>query len=241
MRYKRVLIKLSGEALKGAKEFGIDSNKLKFFAEEIINAKSKGVEVAVVVGGGNIFRGKDSLDIGVNTVTGDYMGMMATAINGLALKGMLENMNQNVRIFSGLNVNHVTEPFLAEKAIRYLKSGEIVIFIAGVGLPFFTTDTTAILRAMECACDAVFKGTQVSGIYNKDPKKHEDAEFYQSISYDDFIKQGLSVLDVASVDLARSHALPIIVFNIHEKGALDSILFSNNIQDNYSIISKEGK
>ncbi len=237
MKYKRILIKLSGEALKGDKGFGIDSDKLKFFAEEIINAKSKGVEIAVVVGGGNIFRGNDAVSIGVNHVTGDYMGMMATVINGLALKGMLENMNQNVRIFSGLNINHVTEPFLAEKAIRYLKSGEIVIFIAGVGLPFFTTDTTAILRAMECSCDAVFKGTQVSGIYNKDPQKYTDAELYQSISYDDFIKQGLSVLDIASVDLARSHHLPIIVFNIHEKRALDSILFDDN-HDSYSIITK---
>ncbi len=236
MKYKRVLIKLSGEALKGTKDFGIDSNKLKFFAEEIINIKSKGVEVAVVMGGGNIFRGVDAPELGVNTVTGDYMGMMATSINGLALKGMLETMNQNVRIFSGLNINHVTEPFLAEKAIRYLKNGEIVIFIAGVGLPFFTTDTTAILRAMECACDAVFKGTQVTGIYDKDPKKYSDAKFYQSITYDDFIKQGLSVLDIASVDLARSHHLPIIVFDIHQKGALDSILFNNNYEK-YSIIN----
>ena len=223
MKYKRILLKLSGEALTGDKKNGIDPEILLKYAGEIKKVYDLGIEIAIVIGGGNIYRGFNN-EYKIDRVQGDYMGMLATLINGLALQNTLENIGLPTRLQSAINVNKVAEPFIKRKAIRHLDKKRIVIFSAGTGNPYFTTDTAATLRATEMACEAIFKGTQVDGIYNKDPKENEDAKRYETVSYDEVLQKRLNVMDASSIALARDNNLPIIVFSLDEPGGFRCIL-----------------
>lgn len=216
MKYKRILLKLSGEALLGTKGFGIDSNMLKLYATEIKKVAQQGVQVAIVIGGGNIFRGQDAHEAGIEKATGDYMGMMATLINSMALQGALENEGMFTRLMSAIKIEEVCEPFIRRRAIRHMEKGRVVIFGAGIGRPFFTTDSAASLRAIEIGADVVLKGTKVDGIYSSDPMKNPDATRYSSISFDEVYAKGLNVMDMTAFTLCRENDLPIIVFDINK-------------------------
>ncbi len=227
--YKRILLKLSGEALLGDQEFGIDSKIIGQFADEIIEAHSLGVQIAIVVGGGNIYRGvKDSVD-GVQKVQGDYMGMLATMINALALQNALESKGMYTRLVSAIEMTEIAEPFIRRRAIRHLEKGRIVIFGSGTGNPYFTTDTAAALRASEIDADAVFKGTRVDGIYDSDPEKNPNALLIPEITYTDMLKKGLRVMDLTAITLCQENKLPIIVFNMNAKGNLGRVLTEEGI------------
>ncbi len=227
--YKRILLKLSGEALLGDQEFGIDSKIIGQFADEIIEAHSLGVQIAIVVGGGNIYRGvKDSVD-GVQKVQGDYMGMLATMINALALQNALESKGMYTRLVSAIEMTEIAEPFIRRRAIRHLEKGRIVIFGSGTGNPYFTTDTAAALRASEIDADAVFKGTRVDGIYDSDPEKNPNALLIPEITYSDMLKKGLRVMDLTAITLCQENKLPIIVFNMNAKGNLGRVLTEDGI------------
>lgn len=227
--YKRILLKLSGEALLGDQEFGIDSKIIGQFADEIIEAHSLGVQIAIVVGGGNIYRGvKDSVD-GVQKVQGDYMGMLATMINALALQNALESKGMYTRLVSAIEMTEIAEPFIRRRAIRHLEKGRIVIFGSGTGNPYFTTDTAAALRASEIDADAVFKGTRVDGIYDSDPEKNPNALHIPEITYTDMLQKGLRVMDLTAITLCQENKLLIIVFNMNAKGNLGRALTEDGI------------
>lgn len=229
MQYKRVLLKLSGEALMGERQYGIDPKRLAEYAEEIKNVVEKGVEVAIVIGGGNIFRGVAGASQGMDRVQGDHMGMLATVINGLALQSALENAGVQTRLQSAIKINEVAEPFIRRRAIRHLEKGRVVIFGGGTGNPYFTTDSAAVLRAIEVGADVILKGTRVDGIYTDDPEKNSDAIKFDDISFDDVLKKGLKVMDTTAFTLSQENELPIIVFDMNTVGNLMKVLSGENI------------
>ena len=229
MKYKRILLKLSGEALIGNKNFGIDSNKLEKYSNEIKNIQNLGIEVAIVVGGGNIYRGIESEKTGIDRVQGDYIGMLATVINCMALQSFLEKIGCDTRLLSGFNIDQVCEPFIRRKAIRHLEKNRIVIFGAGLGKPYFTTDSTASLRAIEIEADIVLKGTRVDGVYNSDPEKSSSAKKFTEISFDDVYKKNLNIMDMTAFTLCKENNLPIIVFDMNKPGNLIKIIEGEKI------------
>ncbi len=222
--FKRVLFKVSGEALMGSMTNGHDPKAIDKICNQIIEAHNLGCEVCLVVGGGNIFRGISHSEVGVDRISADYMGMLATCINGLALQGALEARGLATRMVSAIAMNTICEPYIKRRAARHLEKGRIVIFTAGTGNPFFTTDTAAVLRAVEMSCDAILKGTQVDGVYSADPKKDKNATRYQSLKYIDVIKQDLKVMDQTAITLAKDNKLPIIVFSISQEDALKNVI-----------------
>lgn len=218
-KYKRVLLKLSGEAFQGNREFGIDSQVLERIAKEIAQGVKRGVEVALVVGGGNFFRGSQEYKaLGIDRVTADYMGMLATLMNSLALQDILEKQGVATRVMCSLETKQVAEPYIRRRAIRHLEKGRVVIFAAGLGSPFFTTDTTAALRAIEIGADMLLKATKVDGVYNKDPVLYSDAFLFEHISYMEVITKGLKVMDSTAITLCMENGIPIQVFNINVPG-----------------------
>ena len=218
MKYKRILLKLSGESLAGSKNFGIANNKVIDYAKEIQTVVQEGVQVALVIGGGNIFRGSDENVI--DRVQGDYMGMLATVINGLALQSGLEKINIQTRLMSAVKIDELAEPFIRRRAIRHLEKDRVIIFAAGTGSPYFTTDTAAALRAIEVNADIIIKGTRVDGIFSDDPEKNKDAQQYEKISFEEVYKKKLSVMDMTAFTLCQENSLPISVFNINKPGNL---------------------
>ena len=224
LAYKRILLKLSGEALMGDEDYGIDPKIIHRIATEVMEAQQAGVEIALVVGGGNIFRGAGLAAGGMDRVTGDHMGMLATVINALAMQDALEKLGGKARVMSAIKINDVCEDYIRRRAIRHLEKGRLVIFAAGVGSPFFTTDSGAALRAIEIGADLLLKATKVDGVYDKDPKKHTDAVRYETLSYDQVINNGLEVMDTAAFALARDSDLPLRVFDMSQPGELLRIL-----------------
>ena len=214
-KYKRVLLKLSGETFLGSREFGIDPEFTQWLAEEIKKAIKSGVQIAIVVGGGNIFRGTAAEENGLERTVGDYIGMLATIMNSLALQAALEKSGQPARVLSAIDIKDVCEPYIRRRAIRHLEKGRVVIFAGGTGNPYFTTDTTAALRALETNCEAILKATKVNGVYDKDPQKHPDAKKIDEISFSDAItNKQIEVLDNSALSLCMDHKIPIIVFNL---------------------------
>jgi uridylate kinase len=223
-KYKRILLKLSGESLMGKNQFGIDPAVLTFFAEEIKKIHELGAEVGIVIGGGNIYRGLNAHDQGIERVTGDQMGMLATMINSLALQNALENAGMYTRLMSAIHMEEIAEPYIRRRAIRHLEKSRIVIFGAGTGHPYFSTDTAASLRAVEMEADAILKGTRVNGVYDSDPEKNPDASFLTEISYLDVLKKNLRVMDLTAISLCKENDLPIIIFNMNERDNLLRII-----------------
>ena len=216
MKFKRILLKLSGEALMGEKNYGIDSILLEKYSQEIKEIHKKGIEIAIVVGGGNIYRGIESEESGINRVQGDYMGMLATLINSMALQSHLEKLNCDTRLMSGFNIDQVCEPFIRRRAIRHLEKKRIVIFGAGLGKPYFTTDSTASLRAIEIEANIVLKGTRVDGVYDSDPEKFKNAKKFHEISFNEVYEKKLSIMDMTAFTLCKENNLPIIVFDMNK-------------------------
>ena len=229
MAYKRILLKLSGEALMGSRQYGIDPVRLAEYAEDIKSITSKGVEVAIVIGGGNIFRGVAGASNGMDRVQGDHMGMLATVINGLALQSALEDAEVPTRLQSAIHIDEVAEPFIRRKAMRHLEKGRVVIFGGGTGNPYFTTDSAAVLRAIEIDADVILKGTRVDGIYTADPEKDKNATKFNSISFEDVLKKGLKVMDTTAFTLSQENELPIIVFDMNKSGNLLKVVSGENI------------
>ncbi|MBI6116296.1 UMP kinase [Salegentibacter maritimus] len=229
MQYKRILLKLSGEALMGERQYGIDPDRLAEYAAEIKQVTDKGIEVAIVIGGGNIFRGVAGASKGMDRVQGDHMGMLATVINGLALQSALEDAEVETRLQSAVKINEVAEPFIRRKAIRHLEKGRVVIFGGGTGNPYFTTDSAAVLRAIEIQADVILKGTRVDGIYNADPEKDKEATKFDFISFDDVIRKGLKVMDTTAFTLSQENELPIIVFDMNTPGNLLKVVTGERI------------
>ena len=229
MHYKRILLKLSGEALMGERQYGIDPKRLAEYAKEIKQVVNQGVEVAIVIGGGNIFRGVAGAANGMDRVQGDHMGMLATCINGLALQSALEDEGVITRLQTALEIKEIAEPYIKRKAIRHLEKKRVVIFGAGTGNPYFTTDTAAVLRAIEVNADAILKGTRVDGIYNVDPEKDENAIKYETISFKEVIDKGLKVMDMTAFTLSEENKLPIIVFDMNTNGNLLKLISGRNI------------
>ena len=223
-RFKRILLKLSGEAGVGGDSFGIDPKTLAGVSEEIAQVVKAGVQVCVVVGGGNIFRGAALAEAGMERASADYMGMLATVMNALALQASLEKAGVFTRVQSAIPMDAVCEPYIRRRALRHLEKGRVVIFAAGLGAPFFTTDTPAALRAAEMGCDALFKGTSVDGVYSADPKKDPDAKRYETLSYQEVLAKNLKVMDSSAVALMRDNHIPIVVFNIRERDKLLKVL-----------------
>jgi uridylate kinase len=222
--YKRVLLKISGEALMGDQGFGLHPPTVERIAKEIQAVHELGVELCLVIGGGNIFRGLQGSAQGMERTTADYMGMLATVMNALAMQGALESLGVHTRVISAIPMDQVCEPYIRRRAVRHLEKKRVCIFAAGTGNPYFTTDTAATLRASEMSCEAMFKGTQVDGIYDKDPRANPDAVRYDSISYDEFLQKNLKVMDASAVALARDNNLPIVVFSLADKGGLKGII-----------------
>jgi uridylate kinase len=220
MSYKRILLKLSGEALMGERQYGIDPKTLAEYAAEIKQIHDQGVEIAIVIGGGNIFRGVAGASNGMDRVQGDYMGMLATVINGMALQGALEDAGMPTRLQTALKIEAIAEPYIKRRATRHLEKGRIVIFGAGTGNPYFTTDTAAVLRGIEVGCDVILKGTRVDGVYTADPEKDSNAVKYDTITFDDVLAKGLNVMDTTAFTLSQENKLPIIVFDMNKKGNL---------------------
>ncbi|KAB8151932.1 UMP kinase [Kordia sp. TARA_039_SRF] len=229
MQYKRILLKLSGEALMGERQYGIDPKRLAEYAEEIKKVVDLGIEVAIVIGGGNIFRGVAGASNGMDRVQGDHMGMLATVINGLALQSALEDAGIYTRLMTALEIKEVAEPYIKRKAIRHLEKGRVVIFGAGTGNPYFTTDSAAVLRAIEVNADVILKGTRVDGIYNEDPEKNTEAIKFDHISFDEVLKKGLKVMDTTAFTLSQENELPIIVFDMNTKGNLLKVVSGEKI------------
>jgi uridylate kinase len=229
MQYKRVLLKLSGEALMGDRQYGIDPNRLKEYAKEIKEVSDKGIELAIVIGGGNIFRGVSGASNGMDRVQGDHMGMLATCINGLALQSALEDEGVYTRLQTAIQIKEIAEPYIKRKAIRHLEKGRVVIFGAGTGNPYFTTDTAAVLRAIEINADAILKGTRVDGIYNTDPEKDKSAVKFNTITFKDVISKGLKVMDMTAFTLSEENKLPIIVFDMNTNGNLLKLISGEQI------------
>ncbi len=224
LRYKRVLLKVSGEALMGNREYGLDNATVRAIAQDVQAVIALGVQVSLVIGGGNIFRGISGAAAGMDRAQADYMGMLATIMNALGMQNALEKLGVATRVQSAIAMDSVCEPYIRRRAIRHMEKGRVVIFAAGTGNPFFTTDTAAALRAAEMGCDAMLKGTQVDGVYSADPRKNPDAERYDTLSYMDVLARDLKVMDAAAISLARENKLPIIVFNIHEDGAFTAVM-----------------
>ncbi len=222
--YKRVLLKVSGEALMGRKEYGLDADTLSRISADVGDVVASGVEVCLVVGGGNIFRGVSGTAAGMDRAQADYMGMLATVMNALGLQSVLERRGVPTRVQSAIPMSTVCEPYIRRRAERHMEKGRVVIFAAGTGNPFFTTDTAAALRAAEMKCDALLKGTQVDGVYSADPQKVPGAKRYDELTYHDVLAQDLAVMDAAAISVARENGLPIIVFDIHAPGAFGSVM-----------------
>lgn len=220
MKYKRILLKLSGESLMGDKQFGIDNNRLAQYATEIKEIAEKGVQIGIVIGGGNIFRGIQAVEGGMDRVQGDYMGMLATVINSMALQSALEGKGMQTRLLTAIKMEEIAETFIRRRAVRHLEKGRVVIFGAGTGNPYFTTDSAASLRAIEIEADVVLKGTRVDGIYSADPEKDKSATRFDTISFDDVYAKGLNVMDLTAFTLCKENDLPIIVFNMDKPGTL---------------------
>ena len=220
LKYKRVLLKLSGESLMGEKGEGIDPKMLNYFAEEVKKAQTAGVEVCIVIGGGNIYRGLNAAEQGIDRVAGDQMGMLATVINSIALQNAFENHGMYTRLMTAIEMQAIAEPFIRRRAMRHLEKGRIVIFGAGTGHPYFSTDTAAALRAVEIEADAVIKGTRVDGIYDSDPEKNADAIKFDEISYKDVMHKDLRVMDLTAISLCQENSLPIVVFNMNKENNL---------------------
>jgi len=229
MKYKRILLKLSGEALMGDKSFGFDTGRLAEYAKEIKTAVETGVELGIVIGGGNIFRGLKGASEGMDRVQADHMGMLATVINGLALQSSLESLGVETRLLSAIEMDKICEPFIRRRAIRHLEKGRVVIFAAGTGNPYFTTDTGATLRAIEIQADVILKGTRVDGIYDSDPEKNSTATKYDTISFQEVFKKGLNVMDLTAFTLSNENKLPIVVFDMNKPGNLLSLVKGNNV------------
>jgi uridylate kinase len=229
MKYKRILLKLSGEALMGKKQFGIDTNLLAEYASEIKIAVDNGVEVAIVIGGGNIFRGLQAAEGGMDRVQGDYMGMLATVINSMALQSALESIGVNTRLQSAIKMEAICEPFIRRRAVRHLEKGRVVNFGAGTGNPYFTTDTAASLRAIEIEADVILKGTRVDGIYTADPEKDKTATRYSKITFAEVYEKNLQVMDMTAFTLCQENKLPIIVFDMNKSGNLKRIVDGEEI------------
>lgn len=229
MAYKRILLKLSGESLMGSQQYGIDVKMLETYAEEVHEAVRSGAQVAIVIGGGNIFRGLSAHNSGIDRVQGDYMGMLATVINGIALQSAIEKKGTLTRLVTAIKMDQIAEPFIRRRAIRHLEKGRVVIFGAGTGNPYFTTDSAAALRAIEIQADVILKGTRVDGIYTADPEKCPDATRYDKISFDEVIQKNLNVMDMTAFTLCRENNLPIIVFDMNKKGNLQKIMQGDDI------------
>lgn len=229
MKYKRVLLKLSGESLMGKKSFGIDNERLSEYAQQIKDIHDAGIEVAIVIGGGNIFRGVQAEEGGMDRTHGDYMGMLATMINSMALQAALESAGIKTRLQSAIEMKEIAEPFVRRRAVRHLEKGRVVIFGAGTGNPYFTTDSAASLRAIEINADVILKGTRVDGIYTADPEKDPTAKKYDTITFDDVYEKGLKVMDMTAFTLCKENDLPIIVFDMDTPGNLRKVLVGDNV------------
>jgi uridylate kinase len=229
MKYKRILLKLSGEALMGQKQFGIDNDRLKQYAEEIKTVVDAGLEVAIVIGGGNIFRGVQAEEGGMERTQGDYMGMLATVINSMALQSAMESAGINTRLQSAIELKQIAEPFIRRRAVRHLEKGRVVIFGGGTGNPFFTTDSAASLRAIEIDADVILKGTRVDGIYSADPEKDPNAVKYDTISFDEVYSKGLKVMDLTAITLCNENNLPIVVFDMNKSGNLKRLISGEDV------------
>lgn len=237
LKYKRILLKVTGEVFAGPQNFGIDGKTIKAFAQEIKEVKEMGCDLAMVIGGGNIFRGVSAAAAGMDRASGDYMGMLATVINSLAMQSALERQGLQTRVQSAIPMTTVCEPYIRRRAARHMEKGRVVIFAAGTGNPFFTTDTAAALRAAEMSVDAMLKGTQVDGVYSSDPKKDKAARRYDSLSYMDVLSRDLQVMDASAISLARENRIPIIVFDIHKPGAFAATMRG---EGTFTIIKDEG-
>ncbi|MGI3167863.1 UMP kinase [Pseudooceanicola sp. C21-150M6] len=231
--YKRVLLKISGEALMGDQGYGLNPPTVDRIAREVMTVHEMGVEICMVIGGGNIFRGLAGSAQGMERTTADYMGMLATVMNALAMQAALEALGVHTRVISAIPMDQVCEPYIRRRAVRHLEKGRVCIFAAGTGNPYFTTDTAATLRANEMACEAIFKGTKVDGVYDKDPMKHADAKRYDKVTYDEVLAQHLNVMDASAIALARDNKKPIIVFSLDEPGGFRGILAG---QGTYTIV-----
>ncbi len=224
MAYKRILLKLSGEALMGEQSYGIDPARLEQYAGEIQKVRDQGVEIAIVIGGGNIYRGVQAERSGIDRVQGDYMGMLATVINAMAIQSTLEKHGMYTRLMSGIKMEAVCEPFIRRRAVRHLEKGRIVIFGAGIGNPYFTTDSTASLRAIEVEADVVLKGTRVDGVYSSDPEKDKNAVRFDNLSFNEVIQKGYSIMDMTAFTLCQENNVPIIVFDMNKPGNLEKLI-----------------
>ena len=229
MKYKRVLLKLSGEALMGEKQFGIDNNRIMQYAKEVKSLSEMGVEIGIVIGGGNIFRGVQAERGGMDRTQGDYMGMLATMINSMALQAALESLGLQTRLQSAIEMNAIAEPYIKRKAVRHLEEGRIVIFGAGTGNPFFTTDSAASLRAIEIDAEVILKGTRVDGIYTADPEKDPTATKYSNLTFDEAYSKGLNVMDMTAFTLCKENNVPIIVFDMNTQGNLAKVVSGETI------------
>lgn len=228
-KYKRVLLKLSGEALMGDQEYGIDQKILSQFAEELRSVVEVGVQVGIVIGGGNIYRGVEHSSDGVDKVTGDHMGMLATVINALALQSALEHHGVVTRCLTAISMEKIAEPFIRRRAVRHLEKKRVVIFAAGTGNPYFTTDTAAVLRAIEINADVILKGTRVDGVYDSDPEKNSQAKRFAEISYEDVLRRDLRVMDLTAITLSKENSLPLIVFNMNIHGNLRKLVLGEQV------------
>ena len=229
MKYKRILLKLSGEALMGERQYGIDPERLSDYAKEVKNIVDLGIEVAIVIGGGNIFRGLSGASNGMDRVQGDYMGMLATIINGLALQSALEEAQLQTRLLTSIEMKQIAEPFIKRRAVRHLEKGRVVIFGGGTGNPYFTTDTAAVLRAIEINAEVIIKGTRVDGIYTSDPEKDKNATKFDSITFKEVMTKDLKVMDMTAFTLSEENDLPIIVFDMNKRGNLVKVISGENI------------
>lgn len=229
MAYKRILLKLSGEALMGEQNYGIDAARLEQYAHEIKAVHDKGIEVAIVIGGGNIYRGVQAERSGIDRVQGDYMGMLATVINAMAIQSTLEKHGMYTRLMSGIKMEAVCEPYIKRRAVRHLEKGRIVIFGAGIGNPYFTTDSTASLRAIEIGADVVLKGTRVDGVYTADPEKDPNATKFDNLTFDEVIKEGYNIMDMTAFTLCHENNVPIIVFDMNKEGNLSKLISGENL------------
>ena len=239
LKYKRILLKLSGESLAGNSDFGIDAKILDFFSDEIKKVHSLGVQVGIVIGGGNIYRGLKSDGHTIDRVTGDQMGMLATMINSLALQNACENKGMFTRLMTAISMDSIAEPYIRRRAIRHLEKNRVVIFGAGTGHPYFSTDTAASLRAVEIEADAIFKGTRVDGIFDSDPEKNPEAELFEEISYSDVMQKNLKVMDLTAISLCKENNLPIMVFNMDKPGNLLKVITGENIGTSVRSFSKK--
>ena len=237
IKYRRILLKLSGEALMGEREFGLETDTVGRIAGEVKSVLELGCEVCLVIGGGNIFRGVEASSQGLERGTADYMGMLGTVINALAVQGALEHIGVHTRVQSAIPMSTVCEPYIRRRASRHMEKGRVVIFAAGTGSPYFTTDTAAALRAVEMDCDALFKGTQVDGVYSADPHKVPDAVRYESLTYHDVLAQDLGVMDASAISLSRENEIPILVFSLHNTGEFANVVKG---QGRFTVICKDG-